>query len=64
MEERNRHKAGRMARLKGKVEQLRSDKAILMSDKMVRVNAEVTRKLERMRAADGTPARVLEREDA
>jgi Initiator Replication protein len=64
MEERNRHKAGRMARLKGKVEQLTSDKAMLMSGKMAQVNAEVAGKLERMRAAKGTPARVLEREDA
>lgn len=35
-----------------------------MSDKMAQVNAEVAGKLERMRAAEGTPARVLEREDA
>jgi len=45
MQERNRPKVGRMARLKGQVEQLVADKVAL-------VNAEVAGKLERMRAEE------------
>lgn len=45
MAERNRPKVGRMARLKGQVEQLTPDRVAL-------VNAEVTEKLEKMRAEE------------
>jgi hypothetical protein len=52
VQERNRPKVGRMARLKGQVEQLAADKTMLMTDKVAQANAEVSGKLERMRSKE------------